>query len=131
VREVAAGDGGLPAGACGAIAVDESHGRIWVGDGGCLPSRVDRVDTESGQITQSLNPGGDAFGLDYGLGSLWAGAVSSGFQGKSGFLARIDPDSGKVTAKVATGSPAFDVSVGDGAVFVAAPITGEILRVAP
>ena len=127
----AAPQGGFPAGACGAIAVDERHHRIWLGDGGCLPSRVNRVDTVSGAITQSFNPGGNAFGLDYGLGSVWAGVVSSGYQGKSGFLARIDPDSGKVTAKVSTGGLAFDVAVGDGAVFVATPLSGEILRVAP
>jgi hypothetical protein len=127
----AAPQGGLPVGACGAIAVDERHGRIWVGDGGCLPSQVSRVDTGSGTITQSFNPGGNAFGLDYGLGSLWASVVSSGFQGKSSFLARIDPDSGNVTAKIATGGLAFDVAVGDGAVFVVTPLSGEILRVAP
>ena len=124
------GGGQFPGGDCGGFATDPASHRLWVTDAFCRPASIMRLDSSSGTITQSFNPGGVAVGLAYGNGSLWASVADNGYRGKSGFLTQLDPSSGAIVAKLAIGGWG-DVAAGDGAVFVQSLASGQILRVTP
>ena len=128
-RLIAGGDGGGqdPSGACGGFAADPATHRLWLSDAFCRPSSILQLDTSSGTVTGSLNPGGIAAGLAYGNGALWASVADNG-RGKSGFLAEVDPATGAILAKLATGGTG-DVAFGDGAAYVESQATGQIMRV--
>jgi DNA-binding beta-propeller fold protein YncE len=121
------GGGQFPASACGVFAADPATHRLWVSDGFCRPASVLRLDTSTGTLTQSFNPGGAGVGLAYGGGSLWASVADNG-RGKSGFLVQLDPANGDVLAKLSVGGWG-DVAYGDGAAYVESIPTGQILRV--
>jgi DNA-binding beta-propeller fold protein YncE len=123
------GDGGgqFPASACGVFAADPAAHRLWVTDGGCRPASILRLDSSTGALTQSVNPGGIAIGLAFGGGSLWVSVADNG-RGKSGFVVQLDPSTGSVLAKLSVGGWG-DVAYGDGAAFVESVPTGQILRV--
>jgi DNA-binding beta-propeller fold protein YncE len=121
------GGGWFPGGACGVFAFDAATHRLWSADGFCRPSAVVRLDTQTGAVTQSFNPGGVAVGLAFGNGVLWASVADNG-RGKSGFVAQIDPATGGVVAKLGIGGYG-DVAFGDGAAYVASQPTGQLLRV--
>ena len=121
------GGGQYPSGACGTFAADPATHRLWVTDAGCRPASILGLDSSTGALVQSLNPGGAAFGLAYGGGSLWAAIADNG-RGKSGFIVQLDPATGLVLAKLSIGGWG-DVAYGDGAVYVESIPTGQILRV--
>ena len=86
-----------------------------------------RLDSQTGAVTQSFNPGGVAVGLAFGDGVLWASVADNG-RGKSGFVVQLDPATGSVVAKLAIGGFG-DVAFGDGAVYVASQPTGQLLQI--
>lgn len=128
-RVISGGGGGgqYPSGACGGFASDPATHRLWLTDAFCRPSSILQLDSASGTLTGSLNPGGVAAGLAFGNGVLWASVADNG-RGKSGFLAEVDPATGAILAKLATDGTG-DVAYGDGAVYVESQSTGRILRV--
>ena len=121
------GGGKDPSGACGGFASDSATHRLWLTDAFCRPSSILQLDSSTGAVTGSVNPGGVAAGLAYGDGALWASVADNG-RGKSGFLAEVDPATGGILAKLATDGTG-DVAYGDGAVYVESQATGRILRV--
>ncbi|HET9614652.1 MAG TPA: hypothetical protein VFP22_07555, partial [Candidatus Limnocylindrales bacterium] len=57
------GGGQDPLGACGGFAGDPATHRLWLTDAFCRPSSILQLDTSSGTVTGSINPGGVAAGL--------------------------------------------------------------------
>jgi hypothetical protein len=122
--------GGSKGGACGSVVADQPHHRLWMTDGGCAPSDIMRVDTQTGTITQRLNVGAGA-NLDYGMGSLWIGAYPLGFKGQGTFVEQVDPTTGSPQGKVAIGGSLVDVAAGTSAVYADTQYTGEVIAIVP
>jgi hypothetical protein len=121
-----------PDAACGTL-VHDGTGHVFFSDGGCQPSDLGRIDTSTEAVT-TWPEQGSLYGLDYGLGSVWADMAAQGTGRISTFLARVDPSTGTILGKTKVDSQAgpADVAVDtrDGLVFVH-PFSGTLVAVQP